>query len=250
MTPKSNIDQQGRIERRNREYEDWVRKNPGKKFSDFYVEKVSAQLDRGQPHATIGGRLKGDLDFHESGKPVLEHLIARGLKPEHTCVDYGCGSLRVGQHIMQYLDPGNFWGVDITDRFYNEGLRLLDDGIIDRCKPNLRIIDKNTVQEVAAAEPDFLFAMAVLIHVPPAEVDEFWDRIMTCITGKTQTMIKIKCSDEPIQYSGRSWSYPESMIEDAVASRGGRCHFDAVREEFNDELDYQIRHFNLDIKRI
>ena len=249
MTLKNKPDQQTRIDDSNLEFKSWLSKNPGKKFSDFYVSKVSSQLDRGKPHATIGGRLKGKQDFNESGIPMLNNLIRRGMEPGHVCIDYGCGSLRVGQHIMNYLEPGHFWGLDIADRFFKEGVELLGSEFIDRCRPNLRVISRESAEEVAAAKPDFLLSLAVLIHVPPTEVDEFWDHLMTCITDNTRTLFKIKCSDELIQYSGRSWTYPETMIEQAIEARGGHCSFEPLREEHNDELDYQVRHHNLSISR-
>jgi hypothetical protein len=41
------------------------------------------------------------------------------------CVDFGCGSLRLGQHAIRYLDRSNYWGVDLTDSFIRAGIDLL-----------------------------------------------------------------------------------------------------------------------------
>jgi hypothetical protein len=32
------------------------------------------------------------------------------IKRDHICVDSGCGTLRIGQHVMKYLHAGNYWG--------------------------------------------------------------------------------------------------------------------------------------------
>ena len=34
----------------------WARRNPGKPFSDYYVDHVRQHLDRGKPHPTLGSQ--------------------------------------------------------------------------------------------------------------------------------------------------------------------------------------------------
>jgi SAM-dependent methyltransferase len=47
------------------------------------------------------------------GKLQLDFLLGQGLQPEERFLDVGCGALRAGIHLVDYLDPGNYYGIDI-----------------------------------------------------------------------------------------------------------------------------------------
>lgn len=44
----------------------------------------------------------------------LDYLKANGLKPKHILLDLGCGVLRSGRHMIEYLDMGHYYGVDLS----------------------------------------------------------------------------------------------------------------------------------------
>jgi SAM-dependent methyltransferase len=48
------------------------------------------------------------------GRHQLDFLVAQGLAPSHRFLDVGCGSLRAGRHLVSYLDPGNYYGLDVN----------------------------------------------------------------------------------------------------------------------------------------
>lgn len=50
--------------------------------------------------------------WDEIGMLQLQFLVAEGLKPTHTLLDVACGSLRAGRFFIDYLDAGNYLGVD------------------------------------------------------------------------------------------------------------------------------------------
>lgn len=68
------------------------------------------RLPRFGHRAFVGG---SDPDFwYGIGKLQYHYLIANGLKPHHTFLDVGCGSLRLGQYLIPYLDSGRYYGLD------------------------------------------------------------------------------------------------------------------------------------------
>ena len=103
-----------RVERDNAKFEEWRKQNPTKQFKDYFAEGVKPMIARGKVHASLGGNLI-EGNHGEVGQGFLRVLIARGLKPEDVCVDYGCGTLRLGVHVMKYLQPGAYWGMDVAD---------------------------------------------------------------------------------------------------------------------------------------
>jgi SAM-dependent methyltransferase len=50
--------------------------------------------------------------WEEIGRLQLSFLVSQGLRPQHSLLDIGCGSLRGGVHLIDYLDPGRYVGVD------------------------------------------------------------------------------------------------------------------------------------------
>jgi SAM-dependent methyltransferase len=48
------------------------------------------------------------------GRQQFEFLVGRGLMPSHRLIDVGCGCLRGGVHFVGYLDPGNYYGIDVN----------------------------------------------------------------------------------------------------------------------------------------
>ncbi|MFD1808433.1 hypothetical protein ACFSHQ_10805 [Gemmobacter lanyuensis] len=44
----------------------------------------------------------------------MQMLLAEGLRPCHRLLDIGCGPLRTGCRAVPYLNPGNYWGTDLS----------------------------------------------------------------------------------------------------------------------------------------
>lgn len=104
----------------------WKLRHPGARFSDYYAGTIAAGLKQGRSHKTLGNKrfLSGSLatgpgqlsqmESQTRGLNYFEVAVKYGLQPDHTCVDYGCGSLRVGQHLINYLQPGKYWGLILS----------------------------------------------------------------------------------------------------------------------------------------
>jgi hypothetical protein len=75
-------------------------------------------MSGGNPAATIIHRrgyrnFVGGADYWEAlAKLQFEFMLAKGLKPSDKLLDVGCGALRGGRHFIEYLDPGNYYGID------------------------------------------------------------------------------------------------------------------------------------------
>src|SRR6266852_5399990 len=104
------------------EFEDWRSKNPHRPARDWYSERMQAHL-LGETHSTIGGNLRTG-EFEATGRAEFSEVIRNGLTPDQVCVDYGCGTLRVGQHLIRYLGAGAYWGFDIAQPFLDTGRAL------------------------------------------------------------------------------------------------------------------------------
>jgi hypothetical protein len=218
-----------RISIQNRRFEKWQRKNPGKQFKDYFAEKVTPRVLRGDRHATLGHNLPG-LPFGEVRRDALVLLEENGLTRDDVLVDYGCGTLRVGVHIIRFLRPGGYWGLDVDEAFLDEGRRLIGKSLVAEKAPHLRVISPATIAEASAARPKILFSHGVLIHVHPAELHEYFGNIMKIIGTWGRAIIHAKWSaGKTLQFSGQSWAHSKAELRDVI--RGVNGDFEIAEED-------------------
>ncbi len=209
------------VEKQKSKFESWQKKNPSKTFKDYFAETVEAKLQKGRSHETLGGNLRQG-DYSTSGQGTFQRLVKLGLKPSDVCADYGCGTLRIGHHVIKYLAPGNYWGLDISQYLLDEGQKLIGELWTEK-NPQLRIISPQAVAEVAAAKPNMMFSFAVLLHVHPDELGEYVGNLMTIIGTQGQAILDANLMDgDTVQHSGRSWAHSQKLFETLLAERGGK----------------------------
>lgn len=59
--------------------------------------------------------------WEEMGQLQLDFLTGQGLKPSDKFLDVGCGSLRAGVRLVDYLEPGHYFGIDISHQVLTAG---------------------------------------------------------------------------------------------------------------------------------
>lgn len=204
----------------------WKRKHPSAPFTDYFAEIARKDVERRRAHPTLGGNLSGD-PFGTSGRETFLKLVRRyNIEPQDVCVDYGCGTLRVGVHAIEYLNPGCYWGLEITDFFLSQGRELIGSRLENDKAPNLRVISAASVGEAAAAEPKILFSISVLMHVHPDELSAYMANIISIIGEAGLGVVAAQWTDAgTIQIGRQSWVHSEPSLRDAVEIAGGSAKF-------------------------
>jgi hypothetical protein len=190
-------------------------------FKAQFAATVKSRIMQGKSSASLGKNLNAGT-YEELGHGFFESLMVYGLKQEDTCVDYGCGTLRIGLHAIRYLGRGAYWGLDIDRFLLDEGRKLIGEALYAEKRPNLRVISPESLAEVAACKPAMLFSAKVLSHVHPAELSEYFGNILTIIGLSGQAIIRSRWSDhETIQCDAWSWAHSITTIRDLVHRSGG-----------------------------
>ena len=142
-----------------------------------------------------------EFEIHHSynGRPWclgLDHyhyLVSRGLSPKQKFLDIGCGALRTGVHIIDYLDSGNYVGIDAhqaaidvalnyevpMNRLENKSPRLLQEADFD-----LQRLEEKF---------DWVFAFAVVNHLD----DETFDKAFKAFRDVLKPNAKLVLSPKP-----------------------------------------------------
>src|SRR5262245_2049246 len=48
------------------------------------------------------------------GQMQFDYLVNHGFKPTDKMLEIGCGNLRAGRLFIDYLEPGHYYGIDIS----------------------------------------------------------------------------------------------------------------------------------------
>jgi len=198
----------------------WLADHPGGSYGEFYAEDARRRIDAGDCHATLGV-INVDQDaVRARAQRVLANFKRAGCRPHHVVVDYGCGSLWIGEAFMDYLDPGHYIGLDVSDLFYREGLARLPADFVARHRPVVGVIDDTTLREARERKPDFIASIAVMQHVPPQDLRGYFARIVSLAGAATRIEI---CHDTGLRTKWmppRSWRHGRFAIRAALASLG------------------------------
>jgi SAM-dependent methyltransferase len=79
------------------------------------LQRLAADVAEGRHRDVIGGM------WDVVGELQLEFLKGQGLAPHHRLLDVGCGSLRGGVRFVDWLNAGNYFGIDISAALLEAG---------------------------------------------------------------------------------------------------------------------------------
>ena len=222
-------DERRRRRRYFRKYEAWQAANPGGTYGQFYALYTREGIDRGQMHPTLGISSVDHEVATRRGRGMLASLIAAGCEPHHRVVDDGCGSLWIGEALMNYLDPGGYIGLDVSDTFYAEALTRIPATLVADRKPMLAVIDDLSLAEARRHAPDFIIAIQVMHHVPPAELKEFFARIVSLAAPHTRIDVTAELGWWTASGGPKRWRHGRYAVRGALAELGCSPEFSMAR---------------------
>jgi hypothetical protein len=174
-------------------FEEWQALNPRGSFKEYYVTSILDALSGKKPHPSLGPLTHEGS--RERGEKLAGALIGLGMARSDVVVDYGCGTLRVGKTLIEYLEPSCFVGLDIDHRILDTGRAILPPGLAEEKKPILGVITDEMLDTVALMRPRWIFSKGVIHHVPPADLHEFFANIFRLTSPDTCVLIWARFSD-------------------------------------------------------
>jgi len=108
----------------------------------------------------------------EIGQLQFDYLIGHGLKPDMRVLDIGCGNLRAGRLLIDYLDAGNYYGLDISPDILLAAQRTVVDYGLQARLPHLALVRDLRLDFLPDAAFDVVHAHSVFSHSPIEVIDE------------------------------------------------------------------------------
>ena len=126
-------------------------------------------MSHGESHRDAVGGM-----WDEIGRLQFNFMVEMGLEPHHRLLDIGCGSLRGGVHFIEYLEPGNYYGMDKDRGLIDAGMaiELPKAGLGD--KQATFSVNSEFAFHVFKTTFDFAIAQSLFTHLP-------WNSIVTCL---------------------------------------------------------------------
>ena len=130
--------------------------------NSYYVKEYNPHLPRDMYRTFMGGH------YDTIGEQHLQLLKKYNLKEDMKFIDIGCGALRSGVRIIDYLNPFNYYGIDVNTSILHAGYysELLSYGVQDKVTEDNFCITDNFELAQFNTQFDMGMAQSVFTHLP------------------------------------------------------------------------------------
>ncbi|GGT44791.1 methyltransferase [Streptomyces kurssanovii] len=136
-----------------------------------YYRAVMASDTARSPDAAVGGGPSHDR-WLAIGQMQFDYLRKHGLKPQDRMLEIGCGNLRAGWRFIDHLEPGHYYGIDISPDILIEAKKTLVRYGLQHKLPYLTPVDNLTLDFLPDAAFTVVHAHSVFSHSTLEIIDE------------------------------------------------------------------------------
>lgn len=155
-------------------------------------------MNKEQRHGLVG---QADI-WEVQGKFQIEFLKQMGLKSTDKLLDIGCGTMRGGRYIVEYLDISNYYGIDTREHIISEGFKELEEENLKHKEANL--ICFNTFERLGnfSFKFDVIWSFATLIHMEDNILNDCFRHVSDNLKETGVFYANVNITETPFQ---RSW---------------------------------------------
>lgn len=107
-------------------------------------------------------------------------LKGRGLLPENTLLDIGCGPLSGGIALIAYLNAAHYVGIDVSkDAIAEAHIQTAKHGLADK-NPYLVVSQSFGRDELGDRTFDYIWASQIMYHLDESTVDSLFAQLSGC----------------------------------------------------------------------
>jgi hypothetical protein len=221
----------------------WRAMNPGAAPEDYYARMISNRLKKGEAHPAIGPASRPVRASSE----LLDILLAHGLQPQDGVVDYGCGSFRLGKALIEHLEPGRYWGLDVLEDFLTHGMDLLEPELKAGKRPNARVINEANLAAVRAARPRFVISWHVCSKVPPNRLPDYFGKMLGLLPPGGLLLVHFPETGRRVRQSRYSWTQSRETIAAVVRTLDPAVEIDFA--PITDQVHHGVRQTMVKVRR-
>jgi SAM-dependent methyltransferase len=120
--------------------------------------------------AAVGSHTRAE--WLKLGQLQFDYLRSHGLAPADRMLEIGCGNLRAGRLFIGYLDPGNYYGIDISPDILLAAQKTLAEFGLQAKLPHLMLVSDLKFGFLPDAAFRVVHAHSVFSHSPLEVIGE------------------------------------------------------------------------------
>lgn len=143
----------------------------------YDTEKIVDEVSQNRHREPVGGM------WEEIGELQLDFLVTQGLAPSTKLIDIGCDGLRGGVHFVAFLEPRNYYGMDISEERLDVGYDVepKNRGLQAKLPRANLVADGAFPFAKFSATSDVAFAQALFSHSPADLIRQCLVRLSPCM---------------------------------------------------------------------
>lgn len=108
----------------------------------------------------------------QMGQLQFDYATGHGLKPDMRMLEIGCGNLRAGRLFIDYLEPGCYYGIDISPDILISAEAAIAAYDLSAKLPHLTLVKDLRLEFLPDRTFHFVHAHSVFSHSPIEVIDE------------------------------------------------------------------------------
>lgn len=152
---------------------------------DYYsaIKLSEADIQNQEYKKHLGG---GAQHWEKRGAFQLYFLQKTGLQKSDRLLDAGCGPIRSGVHFINYLDRGNYCGIDSNPDFIRVATETVTQSpALNEKSPRLEFVERFDFSRLSGPFT-FVLAFSVLNHCSEAMRQVFFERVSRVIAPQSK----------------------------------------------------------------
>jgi len=169
-------------------------------FGKGKLFKIAEELD--QRSIFLGGPLK---NFEKGGRICLVILLKNGVYPENTVLDVGCGLLRGGYWLINFLNPNCYYGIEPNQEMLRIGKsKILGREILEDKKPQFNF-NEDFNFNCFKQKFDFVIARSIWTHASKKQIIQMLDSFIKTKTKHGVFLTSYRKGNNVFDYKGDGW---------------------------------------------
>lgn len=167
---------------------------------------------RARRHIYVGGT----EDWQVVRDMQIQLLKGHGLLQQHVLLDMGCGTLRGGIPIIEYLEPGHYHGFEPRAKVLTEGRKEVSEAGLEGKSP--RLYQAEQIANAGIEQRfDYIWCFSVLFHMTDERVSEALAFAKAHLNAHGQSLASANIGQQPSQawqefpVNWRSFAFYESL---------------------------------------
>jgi SAM-dependent methyltransferase len=194
-------------------YRYWRHRLGGGNHADFYGERQD----------NIIRNHSNDIDaWIAERKWQLDYLIKTNIiNPRTDFLDYGCGTVAAGVHIVGYLDRTRYVGCDVSQESLKLGRSHIARLGLEAKEPTLLHLPSGSLQPLGDRKFDVIWAQSVLAHMPGNLIRDLIVAIPRYLKPGGAFYATVNWTDGPNHRDGQVSFWFNKEFWDSVAAGAG-----------------------------